>query len=99
MKLKPLDDGHGNLRGYAFHCPGCDHAHVYYTSGPVVWSFDGNMETPTFSPSLLNRCPDHTDPKQRLCHLTLASGMLHFYPDCSHDLAGRVVELPEYPYG
>jgi hypothetical protein len=97
MKLKPVKDGHGQLCAYSFHCPGCDHLHLFYVSGHMIWSFDGNMEKPTFTPSLLNRCPGHPDPKRHVCHLNLTAGKLYFHSDCTHDMVGKVFELPELP--
>jgi hypothetical protein len=99
MKLKPVGDGKGNIVGYAFHCPGCDHAHIYYTAGPMTWSFNGDFERPTFAPSLLNTCPNHPDPKQRLCHLNLTGGILHYDGQNAHDLKGQSVPIPDWPYG
>jgi hypothetical protein len=98
MKLHPAGNIDGSVRGFGFFCPGCDHAHIFYTAGPVVWTFDGNLEAPTFTPSLLNTCPDHPDEKQRRCHLLLTAGKLHFCADCSHELAGTVVDLPDWPF-
>jgi hypothetical protein len=96
-KLQPLG-GKRSVEGFSFYCPGCEHRHVFYTSGPVMWTFDGNMEAPTFAPSLLNTCPDHPDPKQRRCHLNLTAGVLVFHADCAHDLAGKTVALVELPW-
>lgn len=92
-KLKPVYSSGGQLCGYSFHCPGCDHSHVFYTAGTMVWGFDGNLESPTFTPSLLNRCETHVNPKLRVCHLNLTAGKLQFHPDCTHDLAGTTVDL------
>jgi len=92
MKLKPVTDN-GATIGYSFYCPGCDHGHVFWTSGAMTWSFNGDVASPTFSPSLLNTCPNHPDPKQRVCHLFLHSGRLQFRSDCTHDLAGQTVDL------
>lgn len=44
---------------YSFHCPGCKETHNIWTSdyrheGPK-WGFNGNLENPTFTPSLLIR--------------------------------------------
>lgn len=36
----------------SFWCPGCDHAHAI-NHGPGGWTWDGNAERPTFSPSVL----------------------------------------------
>jgi hypothetical protein len=102
MKIKPV--WHGSHRvddstvvGWSFHCPGCGRAHVFYVQGKLVWTFNGDHDRPTFEPSLLNRCPPHVDPKMRVCHLTLTAGVLTFHPDCTHDLAGQSVPLPESP--
>lgn len=44
----------------AFWCPGCDEAHVIV---PTIWAWDGNVEAPTFSPSVLVRSGHHIDGK------------------------------------
>ena len=98
MKLKSFGSG-GRVMGYSFYCPGCAHRHVFYTSGQTAWTFDGNLEAPTFTPSLLNTCEPHPDPKQRRCHLNLTAGKLVYHGDCAHDLAGQTIELPEIPSG
>lgn len=73
---------------YVFYCPGCKCGHSFdvRTDGKrPAWTFDGNMERPTFSPSLLY--PD------RRCHLFLRDGMIEFLSDCTHELAGRTVPM------
>jgi hypothetical protein len=79
-----------------FWCPGCDGAHkidVYpdgNSGSNPGWSFDGNYETPTFSPSLLCR-------GQRTCHSFVQAGKIQFLNDCQHALAGQTVDLPQIP--
>ena len=76
---------------FFFHCPGCESGHAFYVgagSGPR-WTFDGNMERPTFSPSLVNRWDQH------VCHLFLRDGRIQFLSDCTHALAGQTVDLPD----
>jgi hypothetical protein len=75
---------------YWFWCPGCDCAHAF-TVPP--WTFDGNMESPTFSPSLL--CNPNSEHGR--CHLFVVDGQIKFCPDSRHALAGKTVELPEVP--
>jgi hypothetical protein len=94
MKLKPFV-ADGVLHGYSFFCPGCDHGHIFYVAGSLVWTFNNDLELPTFSPSLLNTCENHPDPKQRRCHLVLTAGKLNYMGDCSHDLAGKEIDLPD----
>lgn len=95
MKLRPKADDAGEIVGYVFHCPGCEHGHIFYVRGSVAWSFNGNVDRPTFQPSLLNTCANHPDPKQRRCHLYLTDSRLTFLADCSHDYAGKTFDLPE----
>jgi hypothetical protein len=45
-KLRSVEGGIG------FWCPGCDESHVVMT-GPGGWQWDGNVDAPTISPSVL----------------------------------------------
>jgi hypothetical protein len=66
-KLRSGEWGPGGL-AYYFWCPGCEELHSFITqrsdsfrpSGPL-WDFDGNMECPTFSPSLIMWCGHYAD--------------------------------------
>lgn len=97
MKLQRFEseNGDGSKNGvvFVFWCPGCEERHTFTTERDrkPVWVFDGNMEHPTFSPSLLY--PDKTP----CCHLYLKAGKLEFLSDCGHSLAGKTVDLPEIP--
>jgi len=84
-----------------FWCPGCKTNHRFVTklaegeTGPC-WSFDGNLEAPTFSPSLLyNR--DGGDPAKGVhrCHLFLRKGMVEYLPDCTHEYAGKTIPVQD----
>ena len=103
-KVTPKVDEAGIIIGYVFHCPGCEHGHIFYTkswateNGPTPkWDFNGDLEKPTFSPSLLNVCEKHHDPKQRRCHLCVTDGAIVFCNDCTHDYASLTVVLPDRP--
>jgi len=40
--------------GYSYWCQGCEEVHGVRTDGPnAIWGFDGNLEAPTFTPSVL----------------------------------------------
>lgn len=39
----------------AFRCPGCGDMHVVPVKGAGAWTWNGSLETPTLSPSLLAR--------------------------------------------
>jgi len=79
---------------YWFWCPGCKGYHAYTTKHPTAsgWTFNGDVDKPTFSPSLLVH---GKDPEKR-CHLFMKGGMIQFLGDCYHELAGQTVECPEW---
>lgn len=83
-----------NGESIAFWCPGCDCAHGLRVAGPRgVWTWNGSEQRPTFLPSVLAN-PD--DPRSR-CHAFVKAGMIQFLPDCYHHLAGKTVDLPDWP--
>jgi hypothetical protein len=75
---------------YHFWCPGCKVAHGFQVPG---WAFNNDMNSPTVTPSLLSTGGD------RHCHLFITEGKLQFLTDCNHVLAGKIVDIPEWPYG
>lgn len=90
-----------------WHCDGCNDQHCVIVQAddlPVVptghgsttrWTFDGNFEAPTFSPSLLHHASNHNP----TCHVYIKGGRVEYLSDCGHQLAGRTVPpgpLPEW---
>lgn len=84
-----------NCKGlYLVMCPGCDEYHQIHTEnkyGPN-WSFNGNMDKPTFSPSLLVN-GDLSNKSAHRCHSFIRDGKWQFLGDCTHDLAGKTVSM------
>lgn len=74
---------------YWFWCPGCDSQHRITN----IWEFDGNVESPTFAPSIL--C--HEAPSHPRCHSYLRNGIMEFLSDCTHAMASQNVPLPDLP--
>lgn len=110
MKLKPqrvseyLKHVGEDHEEYWFMCPGCrfDHRVIVRwgsTSGRnnPTWSFNGNLDKPTFQPSLLVQWQDVHDKK--VCHSYITDGRIQFLPDCTHELAGQTVEMEEVDAG
>lgn len=89
LSSKLRDTGDGAILHW---CPGCKSRHIIETLEPngngAVWSWDGNAEAPTFSPSIniVGRC-----------HYFIRAGMIEFCGDSRHHLAGQVVPLPDIP--
>ncbi|WP_239715221.1 DUF6527 family protein [Paenibacillus sp. 19GGS1-52] len=86
MILHRMDwDGKGTV-AWRFFCPGCKQFH------PIIegrWQFNGDMERPTFSPSLIVGAGT-----EEVCHSFIVDGKIQFLSDCYHDLAGMTVDIP-----
>lgn len=80
-------------------CPGCDDLHAVTLEGPGSWEFNGDVDAPTVSPSILVRY-DVSPPNQHLsivCHSFLRNGRWEFLSDSTHDLAGQTVDMVPLP--
>ncbi len=103
--------------GWLIFCPACRCGHKFDKGR---WTFNGDLEKPTFSPSMLVKSvdlPKHnpiTDDfakgedgeylfgpdgrllgcKDRVCHSFVRDGHIEFLNDCTHELAGQTVDLP-----
>lgn len=90
MKLKVLKSKTGTF--YTFWCEGCEQTHsfeVRFDGGSVfhaTWEFNGDMEKPTFSPSL----------KYPRCHLFVRDGIIDYCNDCYHQYAGSEIPLKDF---
>ncbi len=99
--------------GYSHWCPGCEEMHSITVDrvGGTNWTFNGNLERPTFSPSVRITGFDWpTDEEEVLilrreqvprrpvcCHYFITDGQIQFCGDCTHGLNGQTVPLPDLP--
>ena len=91
--LREIDDGH-----FAFKCDGCGREHQVWTDDEgqhPSWTFNGDLNEPTFSPSIRVETPGHNK-YPTLCHLFIRNGKIQFLNDCKHHLAGQTVEMRSY---
>ena len=58
--------------------------------GTGCWTWNGSTEAPTLRPSVLR-----TTRSDFRCHSWINDGFAQFLADCSHELAGKTVELLE----
>lgn len=97
-KLYEMVNKAGQVIGYMFECPGCKEHHAVHVTEPnslgAIWKFNDDMEQPTFSPSLLQKFQRTNYPKQ-VCHLFVRDGICEFLGDCTHELAGKKIPLPD----
>lgn len=83
-----------------FWCPGCRHCHSYLTEATdrPNWTFNGDLDRPTFSPSLrVYTTHPETRVETTLCHLHVTDGELRYCGDCVHDHNGKVVPMCDIP--
>ena len=94
-------DDHGvRYQHLMFWCPGCEedgrgglHALPVNTDKKSPsWDWDGNLEAPTLSPSILTGAGS-----SKICHSFLRNGVFEFLSDCTHALAGQSVPMPDLP--
>ena len=71
-------------------CPGCQCGHGWTTG----WTFNGDLDKPTISPSLLVNWHNGTAPVR--CHSFIRDGMIQFLSDCTHALVGQTVALEPF---
>lgn len=91
-----VSNGSDVADGMGMWCPGCDDLHAVRL-GPNGWAFDGNVDAPTFNPSILVQYG--TRPGDRRCHSFVRGGHWEFLSDCTHVLAGQRVPMVALPDG
>jgi len=98
-------------RSVHFWCPACDDAHGVVVDAPGSWTWNNDLERPTFQPSVkvtgtqwerwfaFHKPRHHVAPGETVvCHSFVTDGQIQFLGDCTHDLAGQTVDLPPWPY-
>lgn len=76
---------------YWLWCPACDDAVMINDS----WGWNGDLERPTFSPSLLTRLT--MAGRERVCHSFVVDGVWQYLGDCTHEKAGQHVPMVDLP--
>lgn len=95
---KVLQEADGSL---FFECPGCDMIHGIGVTrhSPPHWTWNGNVDKPTFSPSVLVEYPwkllPNGEREQRRCHSFVVDGQIQYLGDCTHHLAGKTIDMVE----
>ena len=106
--VRQVDDHGNHYTALMFCCPGCaenvggDGIHMLSVNSPnkpPSWEWNGNLEHPTLSPSILthNRPYDSKGVPQGICHSFLKDGVFEYLSDCTHSMAGQEVPMTELP--
>jgi len=77
----------GKHGGYIIYCQRCKNHHAFDDR----WTFNGDFEKPTFSPSML---VNKNEPRRR-CHSFVTDGKIQFLSDCFHEFAGQTLDLED----
>lgn len=102
--------GHSNAH-LSFMCLGCGLEHTVRLLAPNKWTFNGDLGKPTLSPSVLVRSGHHAQHHTQgancwcdmpdagfscqICHSFVRDGKIQYLNDCTHELAGQTIDLPE----
>ena len=80
---------------FEFYCPACGKSHFFWTARQngeeLSWIFNNDLDNPTVKRDISNDTVV-TD-GQRLCHLNITDGQIHYLPDCGHEMAGQTVDM------
>lgn len=84
------NDNYGTC--YLHWCLGCQQLHIINVEKPnrcnAMWKFDGNLESPTFSPSI-----NHPG----ICHYFIKNGNIEYCSDSKHEFSGKIIPMPDFP--
>lgn len=74
------------------YCDGCKCCHCF----DERWTFNNDFDKPTFSPSLLVRRNYGEDNEKQICHSFVRNGKIQYLGDCTHELAGKTLDLEPF---
>jgi transposase-like protein len=76
---------------HLFYCPACNDFHgIYVNTDKYSWNFDGNYDKPTILPSIK---VSHEGRDSYVCHSFIRNGKIEYLSDCSHNMAGKTVDM------
>lgn len=93
-KVKVEEDGKLTL-----YCPACRKTHVIFAKpnqwGAPVFLWNGRMDLPDIFPSVRIRVGHGDEIKMDICHFFVQDGKIKYTSDSTHELAGKIVDLPD----
>ena len=82
-------------------CPGCNQMHLFAIEKPfnngAQWTWNGDVNKPTFHPSMNIVDRGIEGDMHSSCHYWLKEGKIQYLSDCTHKLKGKTIDLPKIP--
>lgn len=80
-----------------FDCPACGFPHHVWVDPrrQPCWTWNGDMDRPTFHPSIRVQWSWSERFEERCCHFFVRDGRIEYCSDSTHALAGQTVPMPE----
>jgi len=75
----------------SYNCPGC---RIEHEISSKIWEWNGDLDRPTFSPSILAEGYSRRGEIIH-CHHYVKEGKIEFLNDCHHDLRGQTLDLED----
>ena len=104
LRIVNFHGDEGYIAYLAALCPACNLEHEFRVDleehgkwknefgDKDVWEFNGNYDSPTFSPSMLAN-KNNFDVYKPICHSIVKNGVWEFLDDCTHEMAGQDVPM------
>lgn len=110
-EAKSMEDRTPIGKSVLFWCPGCDDVHRVTVETPNGWGWNGDLESPTFTPSVRVQGnqwapgepfhkPNHAAVAagdRTCCHSFVTDGRIQYLGDSTHALAGQTVDMVALP--
>jgi hypothetical protein len=90
-KTEAIQNASGELGGYLVYCKACKTHHLF----DKRWTFNGDFEKPTFSPSMLSYGNKDRGGSLPRCHSFVRNGKIEYLNDCEHEYKGQTLELED----
>lgn len=91
-KVNKITDTSGAHAGWMIFCPACESGHLFDDR----WTFNGDVEKPTFRASMLVHEHPYADTTKPRCHSFVTDGNIAYCSDSGHEYAGQTLELPDW---
>ena len=77
--------------------PGCQEHHGIWLDQPNTvgsqWTWNNSVESPTFSPSFVNKTHDQDGIVKSVCHMYVRDGNLVYLDDSTHSMRSKCISM------